>query len=62
MLKVTTLFPIEGRYITEEVQEISSINVNVRRIGIPYKRKIKRKDRAKITKMLEHEESVFVED
>lgn len=62
MLKVTTLFPSDSKYFMEEVQEISKINVKVRRIGIPYKRKIKRKDRFKLNKMLEREETVFAEN
>ncbi len=61
MLKVTVLIPIEKRYFEEEELKIEVLDVSVRQIFVPYKRKIKRKDKLKLSKMLEKDEYIFTD-
>lgn len=59
MLKVTVLVPVEKRYFEEEELKIEILDVSVRQVSVPYKRKIKRKDKLKLSKILEHDEYIF---
>lgn len=61
MLKVTVLTPTEKRYFEEKEFKIEVLDALIRQIFVPYKRKIKRKDKLKLLGMLENEEYVFSE-